>query len=233
MDNEEKKKKLKKIAKIFIAVYLVSFFVINWNDVSWIFNYKAVGGLIDDFFTPYPSIASDYISPTTNFIQNNSANNVQNNNINNQAKFTYSDKKNSLTIPAIGIDVPLVFAQSANKEFMAKYLDQGAVYYPGSVMPWQNGLAVVLGHSAPPYWPKIKHDWIFNDLNKLNVGDKILVIIDNKQYTYSVKGKTIVDREQEIIPKNLTASNNILVLVTCWPPGKDIKRILIEAELEK
>lgn len=228
MNNEDKKKKLKKIAKIFIAIYLISFFAVNWNDVSWIFNYKAVGGLIDDFFTPYPSIASGYIPPTTNLIQNNNSNNIQSNKVN----FTYTDKKNGLTIPAIGIDVPLIFAQNPDKKSMAKYLDQGAVYYPGSVMPWQNGLAVILGHSAPPNWPRIKHDWIFNDLDKLNIGDKIFIAIDNKQYTYIVKGKAIINKGQEIAPKNLTSSNNILVLVTCWPPGKDLQRIIIQAEID-
>lgn len=226
MNNEEKKKNFKKIAKIFIAIYLISFFALNWNDVSWIFNYKEVWGLIDDFFTPYPSIASGYISPATNLIQNSNANNIKVNS-------TYTNKENGLAIPAIGIDAPIIFAQNPDKKSMARYLDQGATYYPGSAMPWQNGLAVVLGHSAPPNWPKIKHDWIFNDLDKLNIGDKIFVTIDGKKYTYTVKKKTIIEKGQEISPENLTSSDNILVLVTCWPPGKDLQRIAVQAEIDK
>ena len=46
----------KKILKVAVMIYLASFLIINWNDVSWIFNYKEVGGLVSDFFNPYPSI---------------------------------------------------------------------------------------------------------------------------------------------------------------------------------
>ena len=42
--------KAKKIFKIAVMIYLVSFLFINWNDVSWIFNYKAVSGIVSDFF---------------------------------------------------------------------------------------------------------------------------------------------------------------------------------------
>ena len=50
------KNEAKKILKIAILIYLASFLIINWNDVSWIFNYKEVSGLVSDFFNPYPSI---------------------------------------------------------------------------------------------------------------------------------------------------------------------------------
>ena len=46
----------RKILKTAVMIYLASFLIINWNDVSWIFNYKEVSGLASDFFNPYPSI---------------------------------------------------------------------------------------------------------------------------------------------------------------------------------
>jgi len=30
----------------------------------------------------------------------------------------------------------------------------------------------------------------------------------------------------------LTNSDNMLVLISCWPPGKDIRRIAVEAKLK-
>jgi hypothetical protein len=66
------KKKTIKILKIAVAIYLASFLIINWNDVSWIFNYKAVYGLVSDFFNPYPSI--DASSMNAYFYPNHSQN---------------------------------------------------------------------------------------------------------------------------------------------------------------
>ena len=52
----------KKILKMAVMIYLVSFLIINWNDVSWVFNYKEVSGLVSDFFNPYPSIDASTIN---------------------------------------------------------------------------------------------------------------------------------------------------------------------------
>ena len=215
MNNEEKKKKIKRIATLFIALYLISFFAINWNDVSWIFNYKAVGGLIDDFFTPYQNTqASRATEPQT------------------QVKFAYSNKNNILEIPKIGISVPIIFSQSAEQNFLLKDLDKGVVYYPGSVLPGQAGQIVILGHSAPPNWPKIKHDWVFSELDSLAPGDQIIVYINYKKYTYTVKQKNILKKGQDITPLNLKQDGNYLALVSCWPPGKDLQRITVQAEVD-
>ena len=220
MQNEEKKKKLKRIAILFIALYLISFFAINWNDVSWIFNYKEVGGLIDNFFTPYQSTQAYSTAKTNAGLPALS-----------QVKFTYSDKNNILEIPKIGISVPIIFSQSANQTSLLKDLDKGVIYYPGSVLPGQAGQTVILGHSAPPNWPKIKHDWVFSELDNLSAGDQIIVYVDYKKYTYTVKQKNILKKGQDITPLNLKQEGNYLALVSCWPPGKDLQRITVQAEI--
>ena len=98
-----------------------------------------------------------------------------------------------------------------------------------SVYPGQTGQIVILGHSAPPGWPKIKHDWVFTDLQKLSPGDKVMVDVNNKQFTYVVKQKTIIKRGADV-PTD-TSSVNSLTLISCWPPGKDYQRIAVQADL--
>mgnify|MGYP001591404016 CR=1 FL=1 len=227
MNNENKKKKLKRIAKIFITLYLMSFFAVNWNDVSWIFNYKAVGGLIDDFFTPYQSTQA--FSADSAFYPNHAANAGATP----QVKFTYFEKNNILEIPKMGISVPIIFSQSANQTSLLKDLDKGVIYYPGSVFPGQDGQTVILGHSASPNWPKIKQDWVFSELDGLVTGDQIIVYIDYKKYTYTVRQKNILKRGQDIIPLSLAQGGNYLALVSCWPPGKDLQRIIVQATIDK
>jgi len=113
-----------------------------------------------------------------------------------------------------------------------KDLDAGVVFYPGSVYPGQTGQMIILGHSAPPGWPTIKHDWVFTDLDKLSVGDTVLIDVNNKQYTYIVKQKDIIKKGADVPTNSSVTTNNVLTLISCWPPGKDYQRIAVQAELQ-
>lgn len=222
----------KKILKAALMIYLASFLIINWNDVSWIFNYKEVSGLISDFFNPYPSIDASamnaYFYP--NQSQNTAFSQVRKGDLVN-VKTNYTDKQNMLEIPKLSVSVPIIFPTNTDKTAITKNLDSGVVYYPGSVYPGQAGQIIILGHSAPPGWPKIKQDWVFTDLDKLMAGDIILIDVNNKQYTYIVKQKTIIQRGADVPKDYLTGENNVLTLISCWPPGKDYQRITVQAEL--
>jgi LPXTG-site transpeptidase (sortase) family protein len=224
-------KKEKKITiKAFIIIYIISFIIINWNDISWLFNYKAVFGLADDFFTPYPSIKAVASVNETLYLNNQNIN-PQNNSELQNIKPVYTSKENSIEIPSIGIIAPIIFSKTTDKNLIAKDLDNGVVYYPGSVLPGQNGQIIILGHSAPLNWPKIKHDWVFSKINNLETGDEIIVNLENKQYLYIVKEKTIIERGEEINSNMSPEDFNSLILVSCWPPGKDILRIAVKSYL--
>jgi len=221
-------KTAKNIFKAVVLVYLISFFVINWSDVSWLFNYREVTGLVQDFFNPYPSIDANamgrYFAPN----QQLGSQIVQ---INSAPLAVYTDKQNTLEIPKINISVPIIFSASSDRDALTKDLDKGVVFYPGSVYPGQVGRMIILGHSAPLGWPKIKHDWVFTDLDKLIVGDKIMIDVNNQQYTYIVKQKTIIERGADVPSYDLASSTNVLTLISCWPPGKDYQRIAVTTEL--
>ena len=221
--------KQKEFIKIYMVFLILMFTIANWNSVSWAFSYKEVSGLAHDFFNPYPDSAllvsaSDIHLPPRQTINLPSAPAPK-------AQYPYSDKENSLEIPRIGITSPLIIAQSANNIALEKDLDKGVVYYPGSVLPGEAGQIVVLGHSAPPNWPHIKHDWVFSDINNLNMNDQIILYFNNKQYIYLVKKKNIIQKGQELAFDG--ASHNMLTIVSCWPPGKDYQRIAVQAELQE
>ncbi|MEI7424502.1 MAG: sortase [Candidatus Staskawiczbacteria bacterium] len=232
------KTQLNKLWKLAVLIYLASFLIINWNDVSWVFNYKAVSGLASDFFNPYPSIDASTMnayfypnhSPTAQARQNSNKIVTAPKQLK-EAKTTYTEKQNTLEIPKISLSVPIIFATSTEQTAIMKNLDAGVVYYPGSVYPGQTGQAIILGHSAPPGWPTIKHDWVFTNLEKLIVGDTVLIDLNNKQYTYVVKQKTIIARGAEIPQDESALDSNVLTLISCWPPGKDYQRIAVQAEL--
>lgn len=209
------------LLKYFIVFFLLSFLIINWNEVSWIFNYRAVFGFL---FSP---VQSEKTQPLPDFSNSSPKGSIENN-LEKSGNENYSEKENILEIPKIQISAPLVFSETKNTEELAKYLDKGVVYFPDSVLPGQVGQTVILGHSAPPGWPKIKYDWVFSRINELQAGDEIFIYFNNKKHRYLVS-KTFFLQRNENLPKDLTNSVNKLLLISCWPPGKDIRRIAVEA----
>jgi LPXTG-site transpeptidase (sortase) family protein len=225
-------KKQKELIVIFVGIFLFTFVILNWDQVSWMFNYQEVSGLAYDFFNPYQS--SDLLaSANSTQAPHNQNALVATQPVVAAAVYPYSDKSNSLEIPALNVATPVVIGESTDKTVLEHDLDKGAVYYPGSVLPAEKGQIVILGHSAPPNWPHIKHDYIFSDINNLTIGDQIILYFNNTQYTYLVTQKNIIAQGQDISSVAVSSNNNDLTLVSCWPPGKNYKRITVTAELQK
>ncbi len=139
--------------------------------------------------------------------------------------------ENTISIPKIEEEAPIVFTESTDNKDFQKYLKEGVLHYPDSALPGEQGRAIILGHSAPEGWPDINYDRIFTDLNKLAEGDEIYVCFNNRQYVYRVTNKFFLDRGEEL-PSGLTNSKSVLILLSCWPPGKDLYRIAVEAVLD-
>jgi len=202
------KGEIKKLLKPFLIIFLVNFLIVNWPEISWLFNYKVVSGAISEFSLKFrPKFFSKNEGKIT--------------------KFEFSIKGNSLEIPKIEISTPLILVN--NEREVCQSLDRGVVLFPNSVLPGQTGETLILGHSAPLAWPKIKYYWVFSQLNELEIGDEIYLHFDHQKYSYSVTQKVFLDRGEEI--PSLTNSENVLVLISCWPPGKDLKRIAIVAPI--
>jgi len=210
------KKENKALLKYFILVFAISFLVINWQEVSWIFNYKAMAGIVSSQFQ------SKIIAESSDIFEKDKAPAPLKNS-------EPSEKENSVEIPKIEILAPLVVSESASEKDLSKLLNQGTVYFPDSVLPGEAGQTIILGHSAPENWPKIKYDWVFTRLSELTAGDEIFIYFNHKKYTYHVTEKFFLDRGEEA-PKSLTKSENMLVLISCWPPGKDLRRIAVVAK---
>lgn len=136
-----------------------------------------------------------------------------------------------LAIPSLGTELPLVIAKTADAAKIHDLLDFGVVLYPGSAAFGSSGQTVVLGHSAPANWPKIRYERAFSRINELKKGDEVIVSYLGKTYNYRVVRAQIIEKGNGFSGEAL--AGNSLVLVTCWPPGHDQKRIAVEASLER
>lgn len=200
----------KKFLKYLLFIFVIFVLFFAWKKNSWVFYPKAVFRYLTYQF-------ENAVEEEKKLLETQSEQSQIKRNETQEFK-----KENSIEIPKIQISAPLVLVE--NESEVKKALDRGVVLWPNSSLPGQKGQTIILGHSAPPNWPKIKYDWVFSDLNKLEVGDEIFVYFEKKEFKYSVSKKIFLEKGGEI-PKE-----NVLVLISCWPPGKDLRRIAVLAD---
>jgi LPXTG-site transpeptidase (sortase) family protein len=193
-----------KFLKIFTFLFLAVFIVINLGTIKRMFNYQLVYG--GDQKAEILKSGEDELIVVS------------------------VPKPNSIEIPKINIQAPLIFIASTEQGDFQEALDTGVVSYPGSSLPGEAGQTIVLGHSAPPGWPKINYDWVFSEINDLVVGDEIFVYFNGQKYSYSVKDKVFLEKGEELPKEDLISGKNTLILLSCWPPGADRRRIAVIAE---
>lgn len=216
----------KKLWKPFIVFFLISFVIINWDSISWIFNYKAVSGMIGKTIEKQevqilPNVSADSEDNSINNQSGGAVAAVQEN-------INYLPDPGVLEIPKLGVTAPLIFVE--DPAIVQDTLAQGVVHWPGSPLPGQTGQSLILGHSAPPNWPKIRYEWVFSRISELNPGDEVKVSLDGRNYIFRVTRQIFLERGEEI-PTHPDLGQSHIYLITCWPPGKDIRRIAVEAEL--
>lgn len=190
--------------KIFAFLFLAVFIVVNLGTIKRMFNYQLVYGE-DQKAKLFEGKEEELVIVSV-------------------------PKPNSIEIPKIKIEAPLVFIASTEQGDFQEALDLGVVNYPGSSLPGQAGQTIFLGHSAPPGWPKIKYNWVFSEINDLVIGDEIFVYFNSQRYVYLVQEKIFLEKGEVLPEENLTDNKNTLILLSCWPPGADKRRIAVVAD---
>jgi len=125
-------------------------------------------------------------------------------------------KIGTLSIPALDRSLPLLEGTAD------KVLDRGVGHYTGSVLPGEVDNCVVSGH----------RDTVFRRLNKLKIGDKVIVKTSAGTFTYAVSRKRVVhaDDKTVIVPTD----HAVLTMTTCYPfnyIGSAPDRYIVSADL--
>ena len=145
-------------------------------------------------------------------------------------KPNYSEQLNLIIISKINVRAPLVFASGTSQKELNKALDQGVIIYPGSALPGQNSEVFLSGHSSSYPWDKTQYGQVFTLLDKVQAGDTVSLIYDHAQYDYRITGKQI------LAPKDTKINSTdepTLALMTCWPIGTALNRLVVKGELVK
>lgn len=217
------KKEKKTLLKYFILLFLITFLIFNWGEFSWLFNYKAVSIIISKFFSRerQPKIIEPTITEKPEEVPG-------------PEKFEFTEKENILEIPRLEISPPFFLMKSTEEKEILKALDRGVVLFSDYALPGESGTTIILGHSARHDWPKTNPAWVFTYLRDAIEGDEIILHFNHRKYPYYVTRKFTLKEGEEISSYPLTDSENMLMLVTCWPPGRlSLKeRLVVEAQLK-
>lgn len=145
--------------------------------------------------------------------------------------------ENRIVVPKIGKNIPLVEVtqelvwdeEELNDIFMSD-LENGVVRYPSSVKPGEDGNTFIFGHSSNFPWIKWNYNEVFALLDKVSYGDEVIIYYEQKKYVYRILEKKVID------PKNVGVINKHsltpqLTLMTCWPIGTTLNRLIVSGEL--
>ncbi len=138
------------------------------------------------------------------------------------------NRRFTLIIPKINVNVPVITdVDPFNFSEYKAALKQGVAHASHSALPDEFGSTFLFAHSSSSMLTGSQYNAVFYLLNKIETGDKIWLVYKDTKYQYSVTKTTkVAEHETEYLHQD----QNQLILMTCSPPGTDLKRLLIFAQ---
>lgn len=139
------------------------------------------------------------------------------------------DPNFSIIIPKINVNTKVI--KNVNPFNSVEYqiaLTHGVAHARGSALPGFPGNVFIFAHSATDWYQANQYNAVFYLINKLETGDQIIIYYEGSKYIYSVNQKKIVNGS-EISYLTDSAVGQTLTLMTCWPPGTTLKRLVVTA----
>lgn len=142
-----------------------------------------------------------------------------------------ADAPPSVTVPKINIQIPLNFSVASEDESVIENgLKSGAVHYPSTVMPGQNGNAAYFGHSSGNIFNNGKYKFAFTLLHDLTTGDLFYINYGGKTYAYRIFEREIVPPSAVSVINDTKGKQATAALITCDPPGISTNRLVLWGE---
>jgi LPXTG-site transpeptidase (sortase) family protein len=144
---------------------------------------------------------------------------------------------NRVIVPRIDQNIPIVRISSdslirrdwqALENEMQDALKDGVVHYPGTSLPGETGNIVITGHSSYFPWDAGRFKDVFALLEDVVEGDKVVVYHEQDKYIYEVYDiKIVLPEDIEVLKQT---PEDKLTLITCWPVGTNLKRLIVTAK---
>ena len=128
--------------------------------------------------------------------------------------------KDRLVIASVNINMPVFLGDTE------KTLNKGGWLFPATSRPEQGGNSVIFGHRYMYRPPKSNTFW---NLDKVEIGDEMVLTWQGKEYKYRVFEKKVIE------PTNLSViqptSDGRLTVITCTPLWTTKQRLVIVGSL--
>lgn len=108
-------------------------------------------------------------------------------------------------------------------------LTHGVAHAEGTSYPGAGGNIFLFAHSSADILTAQRYNSVFYLMHHFVPGDLIKIWYQGREYDYTVSDKKIVSPGDTSYLTKKTSSEQ-LTLMTCWPPGTTLKRLIIVAK---
>ncbi len=152
--------------------------------------------------------------------------------------FEVSPYEDRIIIPRLGKNIPLIDVfhdRDADyvkmHEIFMEELRKWVVRYPGTAYPWEKWNTFIFGHSSNYPWVKSEYNDVFALLDTLQNGDEVVIFYKEKKFTYRITDRAVVKPGDMKALESRDPNKKELALMTCWPVGTTLERIILFWEL--
>jgi sortase A len=143
------------------------------------------------------------------------------------------DEEFGIVIPKISANAPVV--PDVNWQDSSVYqraLTRGVAHASGTALPGEAGNVFIFSHSGVDFYEANRYNALFYLLNKLTPGDEVYLFYKKQKFVYKVMTqKTVAPENVEYLTGDKTKKT--LTLMTCWPAGTTLSRLIVIAEQVK
>ena len=152
--------------------------------------------------------------------------------VDNKALVSFEEKiKNNEVLTEInpGDEIGIIEIESVNLKNVIvestdnEYLRYHVCHFEESAMPGEYGNFALAGHSSTYY-----HNQVFNEVHKVEVGDKIKITTVDNEFVYTINETNVVESDEiDVLDQDM--SKKEITLVTCTNGGK--QRFIVKGEI--
>jgi len=136
----------------------------------------------------------------------------------------------SIVVPKIGANSKVIpDVDPYNSKVYQVALTKGVAHAKGTAYPGERGNSFLFAHSSDNFYNANRYNSVFYLLNKIEIGDIFYLIYQNQIFRYKVTETSVV--KADAVEYMSESNEKIATLMTCWPAGTTINRLVVVGKL--
>lgn len=147
--------------------------------------------------------------------------------------FISSNAQTDLPYQSFLLSIPSIKVTDMTVRVASNDFNNTPAQLPGTALPGERGNVFISGHSSLPQLLKSSGaKAVFSTLPGIKKDDDIYIQAGGQSYHYVVQGLKIVDPSEVSVLNPPDNEGRYLSLMTCVPPGFNLKRLVVLAKLQ-